>query len=716
MVMLEVLLANPQDALDQLRGYPRKPVANIQAQHGIAEVFGWGTPEWEVVIMLPIRWDQRQLTLLGGAGVAPADPDAAAVIAAMEPVPDAARQQVINDYVVALKAAGVWSKLDRLFVFAAHSAQAGLLDWIHPDTSTPAELIAGMPFEIDRGVGPGNVTTQYVNTHFVTATDGVNYKLDDASFGAYSRTAAPHDGIDIGARVAGSNPISLVHHLTASHQTTSGRINQSGPALIHAYINALGMAVIRRTPSDTISLFRDGHILLTETLASTNLNHPAFFVGAFNDNGTATQFTNHQYPIAFFGAAMSEAEQLALFNITENYLLAVGATVEDTPPSMGNAVWSWFNNPRAIHADGTTFIGSLTSAGSVDVHAYNHATEATTSARVIKMLHSNDHATPQLLSRASDGRIMLWATRHNGSNIFQRVSTNPGDISEWNDFTVIPVSQGLITYPNPIQLTGETDDPIYLFYRAFTPAIGIYYTKSTNGGVDWTSGTRIFENGAQRPYFHIVANGNDRVDFVVTDGHPSEVATNSIYHCYYEAGNLRKTDGTLIGAIDAGPYTPSPDLTLVYDGTTNRAWNWDIAIDGSGHPVIVFAAFTTTTDHRYRYARWNGTAWGDWEITTAGSWLYSAEPYYSGGVHIDPHDVNTVYASRDPGDNTHQLWKFTTSDNGETWSGSQFAATPEKAFRPYVVAGAVDNKRLLYVTGRYTTYVNYDTEIVLAET
>ena len=64
-----------------------------------------------------------------GGGGGGSDADAAALIAAMSPAPDGTRQMLINDTIVALKAAGIWDELDELWLTAAHAEQAGLLGW-----------------------------------------------------------------------------------------------------------------------------------------------------------------------------------------------------------------------------------------------------------------------------------------------------------------------------------------------------------------------------------------------------------------------------------------------------------------------------------------------------------------------------------------------------------------------------------------------------------
>lgn len=89
-------------------------------------------------------------------------PEVQAIINAMVPTPDAARQEVINNLVTALVDAGVWSKMGVLYVFAAHSQQAGLLNWKNP-SGLPALALNSPTFTTDVGfTGAGG--TAYVDT------------------------------------------------------------------------------------------------------------------------------------------------------------------------------------------------------------------------------------------------------------------------------------------------------------------------------------------------------------------------------------------------------------------------------------------------------------------------------------------------------------------------------------------------------------------------
>lgn len=382
-----------------------------------------------------------------------------------------------------------------------------------------------------------------------------------------------------------------------------------------------------------------------------------------------------------------------------------------------DGMWSWFTNPRAVYYNGKTYTGTVDTAGDVSIYQFNHATYRMTTFPLRRALQEDDHDHPSILIRDSDKRLITFYCKHNDTTIYQRISTNAENITVWGTEASLNTALGssIYTYPCPVQLTGEASSPIYLFFRSQSASIpGIYYSKSTDGGVTWSTAVRVFANSTQRPYFHLVANGTTRIDFVVSDGHPVEVATNSLYHCYYQSGNIYKTDGTLVGAIDSGPYTPSSSLTKVYDGTTNPSWNWDIAIDGSGYPVIVYAQFQNTfVDHFYRYARWTGSAWADNQVVAGGSYLYSAEKQYSGGICLDHADVNTVYLSKQVS-SQWEIWRYMTADNGATWDAGVAitSGSSVKNIRPYVPINSVSALKTLWVNGTYTSFTNYDMNVL----
>jgi len=85
----------------------------------------------------------------------------------------------------------------------------------------------------------------------------------------------------------------------------------------------------------------------------------------------------------------------------------------------------------------------------------------------------------------------------------------------------------------------------------FNPSV----ISSTNGGTKLVRGQLFIKTGtgAIRPYVKYSSDYISRVEFLYTDGHPRDIA-NSLYHLYYEGGNLYKTDGSFVTNFASIPF------------------------------------------------------------------------------------------------------------------------------------------------------------------
>lgn len=374
--------------------------------------------------------------------------------------------------------------------------------------------------------------------------------------------------------------------------------------------------------------------------------------------------------------------------------------------------WTWFNDPRAVYYNGKTYFGYIDGSGDPYAAQYVHSTELTsTTARLYPAqspFEVDDHDNPAFLIRDSDKRILAFFSTHTSTNQYVNISTNPEDATSWAGPTNVAASIGgnLVTYANPVQLTGEVNDPIYFFFRDHYDGVNAEwaYSKSTDGGVTW--GTKV--SVVRLTYSKNVPNGDSRIDFVASPHASSESTEHSIYHFYYQGGSWFKSDGTSAGGL---PLAAS-SLTKVYSGAgaADHAWLWDIAIGSDGHPRIVFATFPSVTDHRYQYARWTGSTWVVNQIVAAGGSIYpsaGAEDHYSGGVVLDQSDPNIVWASVGVGGGVWELRRYATGDGGSTWSSTTLASSG-KNVRPVSIRNHDGGKLIvLWMDGTYTTYTNY---------
>jgi len=381
-----------------------------------------------------------------------------------------------------------------------------------------------------------------------------------------------------------------------------------------------------------------------------------------------------------------------------------------------DGAWCWFQDPRALYYNGVTYFGYVDTSGNIKISAFNHATRLITTFTLHAALEVDDHDAPSILIRDSDKRLMVWYSKHNGTAEYLRISTNPEDITSWGAETDLDGSVGAATYDyaNPAQLLGEANDPIYVFFRESDYAaadkrlLDVY--KSTDGGSTWGAAIQVYTPGGVKIiYFKTVQNGDDRIDIIVTDGHPDNDGFTSLYHFYYQGGNYYKSNGTLI--VAGMPFEPG-DLTLVYDGTTKASWIWDVAIDVNGYPVVVFEVIETEwSDFRYYYGRWNGSSWETYEITTSGGRVGSGAgaEAYAGGIVLDHNDPSIVYYSKQVG-SYWEIYKGITPDGGTSWAIQAVTnGSIVTNMRPVVVRNHPTGFTAIYMSGTYDYGAVYDT-------
>jgi BNR repeat-containing family member len=374
--------------------------------------------------------------------------------------------------------------------------------------------------------------------------------------------------------------------------------------------------------------------------------------------------------------------------------------------------WSWFGDPRSVYYEGKyrrTYTGWVARDGSIQVASYDHDSGHQVITTLKARLQVDDHDNPSILVRP-DGRLMAFWSTHAGPKMWYRRSVRPEDVTAWEPERTFPTNTPGVagyTYPNPVQLSGE-GNRIYLFWRGgnFNPSL----STSTDGNV-WSPAQTVISNPGQRPYVKYASNGRDTIAMAWTETHPRNMPT-SIYFAAYRNGALHRADGSVISTMADLPIKPTQG-EKVYDWRSNgKAWVHDVALDPAGHPVIVYATFPTDTDHRYRYARWDGTRWIDRELVRAGRSMSvdPEEPNYSGGITLDHEDPSTVYLSRSIHDKFRvEVW--TTRNGGATWSSSRLTGPSAASdYRPVSPRGQRgDSMNVIWMHGTYPSFTEFRT-------
>lgn len=222
----------------------------------------------------------------------------------MQVQPSPARKTVLDTFVKTLKSAGIWQKLDLLYVLAAHDAQAARLNWIAP--SQFALTATNSPtFTADQGyTGDGTAALLVATGYNPNSVSGARQTLNSVSLGHFTRTAATYDGST--TRIDLYTGTTRLNRRNSSATDYSWRIND-GTSANTAVAGQTGHFAGRRTASNERSLWRDGSQLATNSQASTTL------ATGFQFFGVAGSLSNAQISLGYIGSAFDDG-QMATMN------------------------------------------------------------------------------------------------------------------------------------------------------------------------------------------------------------------------------------------------------------------------------------------------------------------------------------------------------------------------------------------------------------------
>ena len=245
--------------------------------------------------------------LLGGY-----EPEAIALFDRITVRPNADRRAAINTLIKSLKRDGIWLKLDSLYLFAAHTSQAGLLNWCR--NTANFSTINSPIFTADVGFAGDGVGASLTNTNSAT----VNTQPTNMMTAAWV-SKVPVVGETWNIWWTGWNWALS----PASSATNIGwkiaRTNTSSVAS-----SRTGLFSFARTGASAAAAYRDGALLQNETGAydSGGTYTSTFPLRVFSVNGTSGFSTSTMSSIAY-GAALNATEMAQFYNSLNDYMTAV---------------------------------------------------------------------------------------------------------------------------------------------------------------------------------------------------------------------------------------------------------------------------------------------------------------------------------------------------------------------------------------------------------
>lgn len=244
-------------------------------------------------------------------------PEAAAFIARLPTPPSNARKIVINNLFKALVVAGVLPKLDLLQVYAADVQANALINL--PNSSYTATLVGSPTFTADRGFTAVSGTSSYVASGY-TPSSGPKWGQNDHTFGRWMRTGPGGGGMDFGAyETATLKSASIFSNVTGQYI-----VGDSGAAQ-NVLADPLGSVIANRTASGSFDIYKNGAFVTNVSAVSRSGTTLEMFVGAYNFDGSAENYSSNQISAVWAGQALNSTEIAALHAALQAYMTAVGA-------------------------------------------------------------------------------------------------------------------------------------------------------------------------------------------------------------------------------------------------------------------------------------------------------------------------------------------------------------------------------------------------------
>lgn len=212
------------------------------------------------------------------------------------------------------------SAFDVFYIFANETQEAGLKNLVkRSHDATAVNTPTWTQYE-----GFTGASTKYVNTNYNPSSQAVNYSLNNASFGVYSRTSRSLVTVEMGA----GNVNNFITTLFGGN--TNIAVNSAAFKSFANSANSLGLFVANRLSATHLNLSINGTLQTEQAENSTSLANLNFLVFArYNPAGTALDnYSTRQISIVFIARGFTSGEHLKINRIVEFYMDSLNKGVQ----------------------------------------------------------------------------------------------------------------------------------------------------------------------------------------------------------------------------------------------------------------------------------------------------------------------------------------------------------------------------------------------------
>jgi hypothetical protein len=234
------------------------------------------------------------------------------------------QQNYVNTLIVGLKNDGVWSSLDRLWLYAGESSpQQAEIDLRNLATSTIHGTLT-----LAAGGYTGDGSTGYIDTGFNPTTADGNFSANAGSIGVYDRTNNTSDnyGNTSMGQYNGSH-ITDIYPWTGAPQVNYD-VNDSNFNSYHGAGDTTTQGFwLVNLASSVVYLDRNGSNLATSSAGSTGLINNDMYVFSLDSSGSPSGFLPDQLAASFIGGGLTSAQRTDLSSLLDAYMTAWGVNV-----------------------------------------------------------------------------------------------------------------------------------------------------------------------------------------------------------------------------------------------------------------------------------------------------------------------------------------------------------------------------------------------------
>ena len=276
----------------------------------VGDVDGW----FRMTLNIPFYWDgiysppfSLQLTV----------PESVAIVQAMTVTPAADRQSLIDNLVRALMDAGVWDKLDILYIQAAHDAQAALINWVDPGPYDGIPM-GGIAFITDYGYDPvgGIGNDDYIDCGSARWGELAHHGGTSTHMGLWSQSTESSNFPCIGSDTQLVGGDIMNNKLIAYSSGSIRGTHNSNSNFAVAVASGVGHAVTNRNGTTSHQVYKNG-----ELAGSPNTTYNKVTVSNINlMRNDAQGTTSRSQSITHIGSSLTSTEVADMYAAFNAYM------------------------------------------------------------------------------------------------------------------------------------------------------------------------------------------------------------------------------------------------------------------------------------------------------------------------------------------------------------------------------------------------------------